>query len=515
MKTQYYSKSKTSTKIQEIVLPTTCITYMGQKGYTISKNELTEEQLIFLKSKLIAKPMVMGSIVIGPPKTFPIFRESTKKIYVPRYFGEKHFGPASSVSLPDGYPIDVPFVGMLRPPQIPVVEAFLKHCGQSKHAGGLIELPCAGGKTICAVNIISNLKIKTLIIVNKEFLLNQWIERIKEFLPTARIGRIQGPVIDIEDKDIVIGMLQSLSMKDYPSSTFETFGLTIFDEVHHISSEVFSNSLFKIVTRYMLGLSATMERKDGTTDIFKMFLGEIVYKGTNAEHHDVLVRAIEYKTNDVEFNDTEIDYRGNPQYSKMIVKLCSFVPRSEFIVKVVCDLIKENPENQIMILGHNRSVLYFLHDAIKEKNIASIGYYLGSMKQEKLDESAKKQIICGSFSMVAEGLDISTLSTMIFVTPKTDIVQSVGRILRTKHKSPIIIDIVDNHQLFQNQWKKRRVYYKKCNYRISMTDSNKYSNNGEPFQIDNGIWKKVFEPNSKNNEEIMVGKCLINLDDLE
>jgi superfamily II DNA or RNA helicase len=508
MNSQYYRKNKACAKTPEIVLPLTCNTYMGQKGYTILKEEMTESEIVFLKAKLMAKPMVMGSIVSGPPKTFPIYRESTKKMYVPRYFGEEYFGPAKDVVLPDGDMIDVPFVGSLRPPQIPVVEAFLKHCGQSKHAGGLIELPCAGGKTICAVNIISNLKRKTLIIVNKEFLLNQWIERISQFLPTAKVGRIQGQIIDIENKDIVIGMLQSLSMKDYPASIFESFGLTIFDEVHHISSEVFSNSLFKIVTKFMLGLSATMERKDGTTDIFKMFLGQIIYKGENAEHHDVLVRAVEYKTNDTEFNETEIDYRGNPQYSKMIVKLCDFVPRSEFIVKIVCDLIKENPESQIMILAHNRSVLYYLHDTIKEKNVASIGYYLGSMKQEKLDETAKKQIICGSYSMVAEGLDISTLSTMVFVTPKTDIVQSVGRILRTKHKSPIIIDIVDTHQLFQNQWKKRRAYYKKCNYSICITDSNKYSSD-----FNSKTWKKVYDP--KDIDEKHIGKCMINIADLE
>ena len=60
---------------------------------------------------------------------------------------------------------------------------------------------------------ISELKKKTLVIVHKEFLLQQWTERINQFLPTAQVGRIQGDVIDIEGKDIVIGMLQSLSMK--------------------------------------------------------------------------------------------------------------------------------------------------------------------------------------------------------------------------------------------------------------------------------------------------------------
>ena len=71
--------------------------------------------------------------------------------------------------------------------------------------------------------------------------------------------------------------------------------------------------------------------------------------------------------------------------------------------------------------------------------------------------------------MAAEGLDISTLSTLIFVTPKTDIVQSVCRILRTKHSNPIIIDIVDKNQLFQNQWSKREAFYKEPNYSIKMT----------------------------------------------
>jgi len=493
-------KMKKSNSIEEVTFPSNCKTYMGQKGYTVIKDELTETQVCNLKKQLIARPMVKGSTVIGPPKTFPIYRESSNKIYMPRYFGEEYFGPAKEVVLPEGESINIEFKGSLRPQQIPVVNAFLEHCSNSNHAGGLIELPCAGGKTICAINIISNLKKKTLIIVNKEFLLNQWIERIGDFLPLAKVGKIQGKVIDIENKDIVIGMLQSLSMKDYPVSIFESFGLTIIDEVHHISSEVFSNALFRIVTKYMLGLSATMERKDGTTDIFKMFLGDVIYKGVNAETHEVLVRGIGYKSGDIEFNEVEIDQRGNVQYSKMIVKLCNHHPRSDFIVKVICDLIEENPENQIMVLGHNRSILYYLHDAMKEKNVASIGYYLGGMKQEKLDESAKKQVIFGSFSMVSEGLDIATLSSLIFVTPKTDIIQSVGRILRTKHKNPIIIDIIDSHQVFQNQWKKRRVYYKKCNYSIQMTDSEKYSN-----MQDTHIWKGYHEP---------VKKCLINIKEI-
>ena len=128
--------------------------------------------------------------------------------------------------------------------------------------------------------------------------MNQWVERIQQFLPTARIGKIQGQVIDIEGKDIVLCMLQSLVLKEYPSSLFDSFGFTILDEVHHISSETFSNALFKVVTKYMLGLSATMDRKDGTTKIFKMFLGDVIHKVERKDEYAVEVRAVTYKTND-------------------------------------------------------------------------------------------------------------------------------------------------------------------------------------------------------------------------
>jgi hypothetical protein len=77
--------------------------------------------------------------------------------------------------------------------------------------------------------------------------------------------------------------------------------------------------------------------------------------------------------------------------------------------------------------------------------------------------------------MAAEALDIKTLTTLIMATPKTDIEQSIGRILRVKHSNPIVVDIIDGHQLFQNQWRKRKTFYKKENYKIIYTDSNKYT----------------------------------------
>jgi len=325
-------------------------TYLGQKGYTIPKNEITIEQQKQIRNELTIKPFIMGSPNLNQSQTsFPVYRESTNKMYVPHYYGVENFGVPKKYNITEGIDIELEFAGKLRDYQEPVVNKFIEHCHNVKHGGGLLELPCAWGKTSGSLYILSQLHKKTLVIVHKEFLMNQWIERIQQFLPKARIGKIQGPVIDIDDKDIVLCMLQSLISKDYSQTVFENFGLTIIDEVHHISSQTFSNSLFKVVTKYMLGLSATMERKDGTTNVFKMFLGDVIYKAEKKNEHKVEVRAITYKVDDDDFNETILDFRGQPQNSSMISKLCEYNRRTEFIIKVLCDFITiDNVDKKII-----------------------------------------------------------------------------------------------------------------------------------------------------------------------
>lgn len=488
--------------------------YLGQKGYTLLKKDVSPEEEKMIRTELTVRPYVPGSPANNTTKSFPVYRESPNKFYLPRYFGETTFGPAKEDKIPEGSNISLEFSGSLREHQHAPVNSYLDHVTKNRGGGSLLDLPCAFGKTSLSLYILSKLKKKTLVLVHKEFLFNQWIERIKQFLPDAKIGKIQGSVIDIEDKDIVLGMIQSISMKEYPASIFETFGLTIIDEVHHISSEVFSNTLFKLVTKYMLGLSATMNRKDGTTKVFKMFLGEVVFKDKRKQDHAVLVRGIEYKTKDEEFNEVVYDYRGNPQFSTMITKLCNYNRRSEFILQILTDMLKENPNQQIMILAHNKSLLKYLHDAVGARNIASVGYYVGGMKEAALKESEGKKVIIATYAMAAEGLDIKTLTTLIMATPKTDIEQSVGRILREKHSQPIVVDIIDGQELFQKQWLKRKAFYKKQNYKIVYADSLVYSGETTPWKTmydGESCKKEVSSSASREKDDLLQGKCLIRL----
>ena len=559
-------------------------TYLGQKGYTIPKNELSIEKQKQLRNDLTIKPFMMGAPMNNNQSSFPAYRESNNKFYVPHYYGVENFGPPKEYKVSEGFDIDLEFAGILRDYQEPVVNKFINHCQNTQCGGGLLELYCAWGKTSGSLYILSKFKKKTLVIVHKEFLMNQWIERIQQFLPKARVGKIQGPTIDVDNKDIVLCMLQSLISKDYDSSLFDQFGFTIIDEVHHISSQTFSNSLFKVVTKYMLGLSATMERKDGTTNVFKMFLGDVIYKAEKKNEHIVEVRAITYKVNDDDFNETILDYRGKPQNSSMISKLCEYNRRTEFIIQTLCDFIsvdnvskdiinenklemnknvpncqvcnknnyylirntccdivkycmpcmeniqlncseKERPkcpnckkslkyeqnyiENQYVkpleqthtiVMAHNLNILHYMYKKFVCKNLASVGYYVGGMKELELKHSEKKQVILASYSMSQEGLDIPTLNTEFLITPKTDIVQTVGRILRAKHafSHPIIYDFVDSHDVFQRQWLKRKSYYKKQNYKIIGTNSIDYNTNFLK-------WKTIYESKIESNNK----SCII------
>tara|TARA_B100000524_G_scaffold49901_3_gene23564 strand:+ start:4655 stop:6091 length:1437 start_codon:yes stop_codon:yes gene_type:complete len=471
-------------------------TYLGKRGYCIFKENLTIKELEDLRNNLMMAPYIPKSP--ANPEKFPVYRESIKKMYIPRFYGISVYGLPDETRLEEPDKSNMKFMGELRPYQNNIVSTY--HKGLEK-GGGLLEVPCGRGKTVCALKIAADIGLKTIVIVHKGFLLNQWIERIQQFIPNAKVGKIQGKVIDVEGKDIVIGMLQSLSMKEYPEELFSSFGLTIVDEVHHIAAEVFVRSLFKIVTKYVLGLSATMNRKDGLTKVFKMFLGEILYKEKREGNDNVLVKAITYKSTDDEFNEVKYDYRGNPVYSTMISKLCTYNPRSEFIIKVITDIYNENTEQQIMILAHNKNLLKYLHDAIDSRNIAPVGYYIGGMKETELKKSELKKIIIGTYAMASEALDIKTLTTLVMATPKTDITQAVGRILRTKDHTPLVIDIIDQHDVFINQWKKRKSYYKKENYKIISCNSNEYNN------ID---YEVEYDPESKQQKK-KVRKCLIKL----
>ena len=142
--------------------------------------------------------------------------------------------------------------------------------------------------------------------------------------------------------------------------------------------------------------------------------------------------------------------------------------RNEAIDEVLEGLVA-NPARRILVLSDRRAHLERIVAGLPPGT--TFGYYVGGMRSEGREEGARTaQVILGTYAMASEAMNIKTLNTMVMASPRKKIEQSTGRILRVQKEDrtvePLIVDIVDSHSVYQGQWFKRRVYYRKCKYKI-------------------------------------------------
>jgi superfamily II DNA or RNA helicase len=411
-----------------------------------------------IKKELTVRAVVNSEFGFPPPP-FKVFRKSKKGLCVPRFYGLEKFGPPVEDRRPEPTMMssNVKFLGKLRD------ETFQNEAlRKGIEAGhGILSLDCGFGKTVTAIAMACSLGYRTMIVVHKEFLANQWEEKIKQFCPNATIGRVQQNKLQV-DCDFVVAMLQSLSTKEYEPTDFDSIGTLIIDEAHHICAKVFSQSLFKLCPKHIYGLSATPERKDGLTKVLHWFIGPTFFSAFRENQKQVEVFPIKYEC--PLYNEMPpLQRNGKLSLVNMITELVEHPGRNAMIVKLVRDIY--NQGRKLLVLSDRRFHCEFLHNKFSK----SSGLYMGGMKQEKLDESAEKSIIFATFSQAHEGLDIPALDTVILATPKSDIKQSVGRILREtpgKKNDPHIYDIIDNWSILNAMYYKRSKVYRDCGFNV-------------------------------------------------
>ena len=475
---------------------------------------LTDDEIAYIKNKLTVKPFIHEDFN-DIAESFKVFRETKFKLYIPPYFGINNLPWKYEYKFNKGLAApNLVFNGQLREYQISGIKTILEYYqkqNSNAQASGLLKVGCGWGKTVGALYVASILKLKTLVVVHKDFLIGQWKERIEQFIPTAKIGIIQANKFDIEDKDIVFGMLQSLSLKYYPKDVFADFGFTIYDECHHLGAKMFSNALSLTSTKYQLGLSATPKRKDGLTKVFEWYLGPILYTYKRKINYDVIVKCIN-------FRDPSLKVRTN-MYGKvftpaMITDLVQNDDRNKLIISNLIDLVREN--RSILVLSERKDHLKLLKEQVDKQDQSKqikTGFYIGGLKQKVLKESEKADIIFATMQMANEGLDIKKLNTLVFATPKPDVEQMVGRILRKdKYEEndllPLIIDIKDNYSIFKRWSKKRLIYYEKSENGYLIEDYNYVKDKGM-------INISILEEDIINNHQLSnnANICLISDDD--
>ena len=357
--------------------------------------------------------------------------------------------------------------------------------------------------TFMSINVLSELKTKTIVVVNKIPLMRQWESELRRFIPNIEIGFIQGQKnVSVEGKDVVIAMLQSLARVDYPDSLFDDFGLVIVDEVHNTSSRVFSQVLSKLCCKYTIGLSATPKRSDGCEYVFKYHIGDIVYasdtkrSGLPPVLNIIRIDSSEYK----EINTVNrITGQSQIQYTSMLSDLITMPKRNRLILEMIKDLVLTD-NRKILVLSDRREHLKSLkEDFDNDLNISfTYGLFLGQMKQKDLEISRASQVIFATFSAFGEGVSEKELDTLFLITPKKFIghlknsikaesgklEQIVGRIFRKDHtcKNPMIIDLQDHFSVYKNQSAQRRTFYKQ-HFKNSITCNNTI--NLDEYELEN------------------------------
>lgn len=439
-------------------------------GYIINKATLADNQLKTLKEDLTAKPFSLGSYSkFNKSKNFPLYKENGDWISIPKYYGMEKFGEPDINRLEDyKFPqFNMKYTGTLRPNQQIIVDKIEK--GFKKHGGGILISGCGSGKTNMAIYLACKYKLKTLFVVHKTFLKNQFINRVKSVTNVKKVGVIQRKTVKT-DSPFVVGMIQSLSKIDYDDKIFKDFGLIIIDEVHHMGAKNFSNLFRKMTTKYMLGITANKERNDGMYKIINMYMGPVLHFEEQKPNDMVVVKKLRFKT----FNKKRIKpiinkYTGEPDRSSMISNLVHIKRRNRIFYKMIKILFEEG-KNILFLTGRLKQINLFYR--LLKENIYTrdhVGKYIGGMSEEELAIAATKQIILGTFNTAEEGLDIENLNVVILAGPKSSIKQSVGRILRKDvyEEHPIVIDMVDEKvEIFKNQYKVREKYYNKQNYNI-------------------------------------------------
>lgn len=307
----------------------------------------------------------------------------------------------------------------------------------------IFEASTGFGKTVCAIDCIARVGRKTLIVVPKTDLRDVWCEELVRFtsLKPEDIGVIQQDRCEVDGKKVVVGMLHSLALPDrYPESIKDEFGFIVFDEVHRLGADTFSAVAGMFPAKLRLGLSATPHRADGKEVIFTSHIGPV---GVTSPALLVTpkVRVVESGWRCPEWMKTaEI---GRTMH--VVTRMAKDRARNAVIAKVVAAAYRKKRTVVVFseLLGH----LNALHDFIVGAGVPmeEIGLYVGGKSQSALALAGSKKVILATYKMMGEGTNLPWLDACVLTTPRADVRQIVGRILREypDKRTPVVFDIRD------------------------------------------------------------------------
>jgi len=320
---------------------------------------------------------------------------------------------------------------------------------------GLLVAPPGFGKTFVAAVLVARRRVTTLVLVHKTTLLEQWRQRLAEYLALDEkaIG-ILGQGKNRLNGTLDVATLQSLRHRP---ETIENYTQVIVDEAHHIPASSYEIPLRSFRGRYLLGLSATPRRKDGMHPLMFFQCGPVAFEVSQKLHirHTLQVRYSRFETMEESF-------------ASILNELVLCEERNRLIVETVVS----HRGRRMLLLSERIEHLNTLYHLLHDRGIAVTLLHgtLGRRMQRKMKaELEAAEVLLSTSGYIGEGVDIGHLDTLILTMPISysgRMVQYLGRIGRQGQRC-LVIDIVDEKvPMLKASFRKRQSAYRKMGYAV-------------------------------------------------
>ena len=313
--------------------------------------------------------------------------------------------------------------------------------------------PPGFGKTLIGAKMIEERSVNTLVIVNKNMLLDQWIDRFIDYFgyENKDIGFLGKSKNKLNNK-LDVATMQSLKNN---IDIIKNYSFVIMDECHHIPALTFEKIIKEFRGKYILGLSATPNRKDGMEPLIYQQLGSIAYE----------IKSKRKTTNRLKIVETNFEAEVD-SFSDLLALLISDESRNNLIIEEIL----QYKNRKILLLTDRIEHIDNLELILKSKKIEYVAIH-GSLnkkeQKENMDKVINSSLVLATTSYFGEGIDFPHLNTIIFATPISyygRLVQYLGRIGRGGGDC-LAIDILDIHNRFTlSSYKKRKDGYKQLHY---------------------------------------------------
>lgn len=315
------------------------------------------------------------------------------------------------------------------------------------------------GKTFTALAIASKLAQKTLVVTHTTNLRNQWEKEVKKCFG-IQPGRIGSGDFQVSSP-IVCGNIQSLYRRI--DDIKHLFGTVILDEMHHVSSPTFTRIIDEMPARYKIGLTGTLERKDGRHVVFRDYFGTQIHKPPKENY---MTPTIDVIKSEVRFLDGS--------YTPWAERINHLANNEEYVNSVALIAAKYAAEgHKVLVVSDRVAFLKVCHRLVGENSVCITGDMDFEEREKTMSMIGEKDILFGTQSIFSEGISLDKLSCLVLATPINNeplLTQLIGRVIRKKEGKcqPKVVDIHLKGKTASRQANARMGYYMKQGYDVNV-----------------------------------------------